>query len=130
MAILYYRIINKEIDFVLINPETISIILNSFGHYRIDISRYLDNSCVIQQHILNKTMMFHLGDTETELLRLMLNNNKNKNTNTLALEYINGQKKYLKKSKSIKKVALQSVKNKIESVQMQNLLKLSTISDK
>jgi len=75
-------------------------------------------------------MMFHLGDTETELLRLMLNNNKNKNTNTLALEYINGQKKYLKKSKSIKKVALQSVKNKIESVQMQNLLKLSTISDK
>jgi len=96
------KISNKEIDFTIINPENITIILNSFGHYRIDIFRYLDNSCVIQQHILNKTMMFHLDDTEIELLKLMLNNTEKKNTNNLALEYINCQKKYHKKSKSIK----------------------------
>lgn len=121
---------NKAIDIVSINPETISIILNSFGHYRIDVSRYLVDACVVQQHIFNKTMMFHLEDSEIELLQFVLNNTKNKNTNAIALQYINGQKKYLKKSKSIKKVALQSVKNKIESVKIQNLLKLSTIYDK
>jgi len=115
-AIQYCKMVNKEIDFTFINPENITIILNSFGHYRIDISRYLDNSCVIQQHILNKTMMFHLGDTEIELLKLILNNTEKKNTNNLALEYINGQKKYHKKCKSIKKVALQTIKNKIDSV--------------
>jgi len=50
--------------------------------------------------------------------------------NILAKKFVDDHPKFSKKNKSIKKKAYQSTKNKINSVQMINLLKLYALTNK
>jgi len=81
--------------------------------------------CVIQTNILDKRILtFKLDDEIYNLFNFVITNLLIKDINHLAYDYISEQPKFKNKNKKIKKVAIQDTKNKLNNVQMNNLLQL------
>ncbi|XP_060865453.1 uncharacterized protein LOC132941425 isoform X2 [Metopolophium dirhodum] len=110
---------------ITLNNESISLILKCFGHHHIDVGKYFNEVCVIQNNILDKRILtFKLDDDIFNLFQFVITNPFIKDMNHLAKHYISKQPKFKKKNKNIKKFAIQDIKNKLNSVQMNHLLQL------
>lgn len=116
---------------VILTYEQLEYLLKSFGHYRIDVCKYMGNACILQSNILNGDVDgLKLPDDIESIFNFLTDNDYITDVNVLAKKFVDCNQKFAKKNKSIKNSAYQTTKNKMKSVQMKNLLHLYDLTNK
>ncbi|KAL4125878.1 hypothetical protein QTP88_010115 [Uroleucon formosanum] len=124
-----HRLLHNKLD--NLTTDQLNIILNSYGHYKTNIPKYLENACVLQINILNGNVStLELTNENDELFNHMTDHDHIKDTNVLAKHFVDGHPKYKKKNQTIKKMAYKRTVQKINSKQFKNLLTLYELTNK
>lgn len=102
--VLGHRLLARNRDPVILNNVQLDYILKSFGHYQIDVCKYLGNACILQANILNGNVDdLKLPDDVEAIFNFLTDHECITDLNVSAKKFVDGHPTFSKKKQINKK---------------------------